>query len=538
LLVILHLLPVWSFTHIPSQDGPAHLDDAVITREYHHPDRPLYRQYYMLNPSLSPSWFGHLILAGLTAVLPLLAAEKVFVSAYVVLLAFGFRYAILAVRPDARWLAVLVFPFIHNRLLYLGFYAFCYSFAFFFIVVGYWMRHRDAFTIRRAAVLTVLFLLLYFWHPIGLVPACATLGILGLWFMSRDLLCRRGEGGLDLAWLWPVVKMRALLPFCAAVPAFVLLKLFLHGRETVVWQQLPWRSILFRLGTMFSLVSAHPVMTVLSIAFAGLILGAAAVVLRSRLVVRRLEPWDGLLLVALGLMLLYLFGPNTYIASPGGLKTGGFFRDRMNLFPWAALVLWLAAQRHSNRMRQVLRYGPIGLAALILAIHMVRSAQVNDYLREYLSAGEALAAQRTFLPISFNNDGVLPNGRRLAFKTDPFRHLSSYIAARRRTVSLANYEASSDTFPVMYRRELNPYAFLPVEGHLEGTPPHIDIRGYERRCGTRVDFVLIWAAPAGANRTSPDPVTRSLYEQLERHYELVFTSRPRALMHVYRRRSP
>src|SRR5215510_4935766 len=81
-LILLHLIPIWAFTYFPSQDGPAHLENANIIREYGRPDRTLLRTYYVLNESLTPNWLGHLLLAGLLSFRPMLAAEKVFLSGY------------------------------------------------------------------------------------------------------------------------------------------------------------------------------------------------------------------------------------------------------------------------------------------------------------------------------------------------------------------------------------------------------------------------------------------------------------------------
>ena len=49
LLIVLHLLPIWSFKYFPSQDGPAHINNANILREYYRPDHPIFREYYVLN---------------------------------------------------------------------------------------------------------------------------------------------------------------------------------------------------------------------------------------------------------------------------------------------------------------------------------------------------------------------------------------------------------------------------------------------------------------------------------------------------------
>src|SRR5947209_5795917 len=139
-LLVLQVVPLWAFACFPSQDGPTHLENAVILREYDRPDRPLLRKFYTLSDRFHPHWFGHLALAGLMSVLPPLLAEKVLLAGYVVVLPLGLRYALEGARPGAGWLAVLGFPFVGNYLFHMGFYNFCWSLALFPVVVGYYLR--------------------------------------------------------------------------------------------------------------------------------------------------------------------------------------------------------------------------------------------------------------------------------------------------------------------------------------------------------------------------------------------------------------
>jgi hypothetical protein len=131
-LIIIYLTPIWAFKYFPSQDGPAHINNANIIREYH--ERALFREYYVLNKDPVPNWFGHLVLAGLMYFMPALVAEKVLLSGYVILLPISVRYVLCAIRPDAGFLTVLTFPFVYNFLLHMGFYNFAYSLAMFFEV--------------------------------------------------------------------------------------------------------------------------------------------------------------------------------------------------------------------------------------------------------------------------------------------------------------------------------------------------------------------------------------------------------------------
>jgi hypothetical protein len=159
---VVHLIPVRGYQYFPSQDGPAHLENAVIVREYQDPERTAFRTFYELNDRFTPNWLGHLVLAGLMTLVPPLVAEKVFLSGYLILLPLAIRYAVLGVRRDSAFLAVLGFPFVYNYTLHMGFYSFSYSLAMFFLVIGYWLRHRESAGLRHTVTLAVLLLLLYF----------------------------------------------------------------------------------------------------------------------------------------------------------------------------------------------------------------------------------------------------------------------------------------------------------------------------------------------------------------------------------------
>src|SRR5262249_30516221 len=63
----------------------------------------------------------------------------------------------------------------------MGFYNFCLSLVMFFVVLGYWLGHRGAFTLRSTLILLSLTMLLYFCHLVavlaaGLVAGGMTLG--------------------------------------------------------------------------------------------------------------------------------------------------------------------------------------------------------------------------------------------------------------------------------------------------------------------------------------------------------------------------
>lgn len=47
-LIVVHLLPIWFFKYFPSSDGPAHIENPNILREYYFPNRTLLRALAVL----------------------------------------------------------------------------------------------------------------------------------------------------------------------------------------------------------------------------------------------------------------------------------------------------------------------------------------------------------------------------------------------------------------------------------------------------------------------------------------------------------
>src|SRR5262245_49019596 len=91
LILVLHLLPVWLFTYFPSQDGPSHLANSIVLKDYGKPGTR-YHEFYELRWELFPNWTSHMLLAGLMTLAPPLIAEKLLLSIYIIGFAWSFRY--------------------------------------------------------------------------------------------------------------------------------------------------------------------------------------------------------------------------------------------------------------------------------------------------------------------------------------------------------------------------------------------------------------------------------------------------------------
>src|SRR5688572_3125845 len=78
LLIVLHVAVLWAVAWVPTQDGPCHLENAVILAEYR--THPPYGANFEINTAPVPNWFSHVSLAALTLVVSPVIAERLFLT--------------------------------------------------------------------------------------------------------------------------------------------------------------------------------------------------------------------------------------------------------------------------------------------------------------------------------------------------------------------------------------------------------------------------------------------------------------------------
>jgi hypothetical protein len=527
-VTVLHLLSVWVFPYFPTQDGPSHVGNAAVLRRLLGLDGAapgVTGEYYALNRALAPGWLAHALLAGLMSLVAPATAEKVLVSTYVLLLPFTAQWALGAIRRGAGALAVLILPFVFNYLLHMGFYAFALSLPLAWLAVGVLNRHRQSFGVRPAAVMAAIGLSLYAAHPLTLLSICALIGIAGGWETMLAAVRRRGAAAGEP---WHSGWGRVAGPLLALSPAVALAADFARRQSGARAAPPPFGVLLERLVGLEILVSFDARERWPAAALAAV---TAALVVHSLLRrARRRSPdqWDGLLLAAGAFVIAYFL-------SPAAMAGGGWINERLALFAFFAMLLWLGAQEHAPRVVAASRYAGAAAAVGLLALHARSYADLNAYVQEYLSALEVVEPNSTVLPLCFSY-GLGADGSVLSEKVAPFLHVTGHIAARKPVVDLNNYEASKNYFPVVFRRRVNPFTQIGI-GRYECTPalqpPRVEFLTYPERTGGRVDFVIVWGA-SDAQRRHPDGA--AVFRQLEAGYELVHTSQRWAMLQLYRRR--
>ncbi len=517
LLILIHLIPLWSFRYFPSQDGPAHLENAMILKEYHNPESTALREYYVLNPHPSPNWFGHLILAGLMSLFPILIAEKIFLSGYIILFPLAVRYALRSIRPDAGFLAVLSFPFIYSYPLHMGFYYFCYSLVIWIFLIGYWLRHRTRLTAARTLMLCLLWLLLYFTHLVSLVMAWLALLPLSLWLARAQAI--QGPQGPSLRLYLRTLAGELIRPLAASLPALVLVLVFFQAAGVKTGYSRPAADVAGWLLKLGALVSYDNREVWLSTALAGFLLLTGAYALTRR---RDCRP------NAAGAAFFMVFGVYLvlFFLAPRQMSGGSIIIPRLALYPYLALILGLGTCAWRGVFRRGIVVVAVILSISMLGLHTARYGELNDYLEEYLSGMDRIEDNTTLAPLCFSQRGHSPDGRELSIRVKCFMHAAGYIAAEKHLVEFTNYEANTKFFPVAFRPDLNPYKTM---GMLEHEPPRL----HPARLRGTADYMLVWNVQPDQRESLS---TQTLFCQLEAGYDLIFTSPQRGLMQLYRRK--
>jgi hypothetical protein len=282
--------------------------------------------------------------------------------------------------------------------------------------------------------------------------------------------------------------------------------------------------------TLYSLVSYDKREMGLSAAMACLIGGLIVYVLLSSKGRWRWTIWDGFLLVAAIYAALYLAGPSEV----GGVS---YLQERLNLFPFFLMVLWLAPRIYGAGAKRLTQICAAIIALGLLSVHGMEYRGLNDYLDEYLSASELVQPNSTLLPIYFSQDGDAPDGQPLV-RGALFVNTAGYIAVERGIIDLGNYQAGqTHYFPTLFRPELNPTVYLDYQaldassGELRAIPEGIST--YAQRTEGAIDYVLLWGL---RNEQRAKQTTATLFMQLQDGYVLLYQSHPRGLMQLYRRR--
>ena len=492
LLVLLYLLPIWSIQFFPSQDGPSHVYNALIVKEYFNTNEyPLFHKYYDLNAKPMPNWFGHATMAILMFIVNPLIAEKLLLSGYVLLFLLSGRYLLINVDSTKKWLALAFFPFVYNYLLNMGFYNFSYSVGFFLLAVGYWWKHHQNLRLKHAAILNLIMVCCYFSHMVSTVIALLSIAV--LWLVTIRLNTIKKH----------LLQIPMLLPSCIFPLWFVVS----HGTTShgSHWPSKRLFNYFTALEVFYSFDNFQLYIGKILVFYflVSLLISIFTNKLRwaERFRKPHLQKEDGFLLLSITCLILY-------ITVPDGMSGGGFITHRLSLYPYLILLPWLY-----GTLKQPIKWlstTVLVVLALVNLVYLMRWYPMLDKdMKEFRSGVEAVEPNKTIMPLIFNNHGHCD-------RIGMFLHAIGYYCAYTKGVEWDNYEATTNYFPIMYKPALN--SIRPNTGIIEGHPQDMDIAANVNL----VDYICAWEMPLNS----------AIQQRIEEHYKLVFE---KGRTRIYRR---
>lgn len=523
LLVVLHPVLIWAFPYFPSQDGPIHLGITRTLADYDHPAYPAMAEYFEREWSLQRNPLTYLVLGGLSRVMPLLTAEKVYLTVIVTLFPLSLLYALRGMTRDPVLPAFFAFPMTYGYTLMAGFYSFALGVSAFLLTVGLWLRLREHWTARRVAAFAAAAFATYVCHIFAAFNVLLFVGLATLWEIAMPVLRRRGR--FAFAEVRELVLARGIPPLIAVSPVLAIVLAFMitvdAGSIPAMEISLPYRIVNF--VALAPMVHYDGPDMLVAIPTSVLALVSLIDVVRMK---RRGEASgdDMFLFVFASYFALLLFVPT-------GASGSIYIYPRLMVFVFLALIVALAASPLGLANRRFAASVLIAVSLANLGYRYGKHGEANDYLAEYLSGARLIAPNSTVLALTVDSE----TGARAVSETVlPFLHAAGHIVVDRHVVDLKNFQAAhGDFFPVYYRPSLNPYVQL--SPHLEAAPPP-DVRlDYPAGVAGRVDYVLLWGA---LDRVRHRPEVRALTAQLDRDFVLIDISEKRRLMRLYRRKSP
>jgi len=493
LFVLITALPVLLNTYFPTIDGPSHLHNANLLRQYWFHGNNFLLQFFELNTHLSSNLPDHLWFALGGLVLPASLTEKSILLFYLLALPFSFRYLLKGSAGDTHSVRIssyLIFPFVYSFTFRIGFFNFCCGIPVMFWTLGYWLRNREALTARKLAWLAFLSTLVYVFHIFNFL----LLGIIVLLHELQYLLHSKGSAGV-------FTRLRTL--FVMFIPGLALSALFYISNSS--FRHAP-PSYLAKAKLTQMLLQLDPVITLSyerEYRFAqltGLVLGfLVLLVLRDYFKNRQRENFRPKWIFALLLVLLL------YYVFPNWIASGGFISIRWALFFFLLLIILIGNKGLSPKLLIV----PVALLMtshlFFIKYHYGQTAVLSEEAKAFAEAQEQMNGNSVLLPLNYSGNWIQINS-------------ASYMSTEKNIICLDNYEAEKPHFPLLWKQGECVNAYMP--GYETRNPPCTNIENYEQKTHRRIDYISRYCFDGSTN----DSCTLHTTKEINTNFELIYTS--------------
>lgn len=436
-IVSLNLFPLLSNPYWVTMDGAAHVYNATILKNMLCGDG-WFHSFYEINKEFVPNWFGHVVLVGLKLFFSGAVSDKIFLLSYGVLFPFSFRYLIKQIAPKNILLTYLILPFTYTFVFTMGFYNFCFSLVFLFLILGYFIRYHNSLTWKRKIILSTLLLLCYFSHLFSFLSAVLILPLFLLFnfhkpdfsFVKHLKIC---------------IKRCFVLCYCSATPLFLTVLYFYNRRH------LPKNEVLiptfdltkelydFRAIFSYTTVEEGIYNKIYLVVFFVFFMSTLYFAIKKILLKQKAPKYYFRPPCSVWILLALLFAI-LYYTMPDSDGYAGYISVRLAIMIYIFLIIFFATTSTHTLITPV-------LVCVFLLTHFKHLWFKNTVQKALNECPVALSIIEKNIP---EHSAVYPidmSGHWLAI------HFSNYLAANKSILVLDNYEASNNYFPIKWKQK-------------------------------------------------------------------------------------
>lgn len=490
--VVIIVSDIFANKWLLTEDGGSHLYNAVIMKELLSSD-PFIQQHYVLNHLPIPNLLGYVLMLFFNSFLPLSVCDQLIHLLCIAGLCYAFRYLVSKINPAKKYHSWLIFPFVYSTIFCFGFYNYSLGIALCFLSMGIWISmENNPVSKKRIALLLFCCTLLYFTHMLPFILFIIISGMRILFFI-------RSNG------IRESLKKCAMLTL-VLLPGFVFYLVFHFSRPSKN-RVMDFPDFNFVLTNLTELKLFIPgtgqlafVMQLLSyVLFLGIIISICLFVIRRK----QIFTYEKNNFIFWGMCWALM----TFLAfiTPDGFGGGSVVTIRLLEISSLFLIVWLAGGILSTRVYFVLG----AFAFTIAGMQMQHRKDELQYLNHYAHSVENLAQY-----VEEGHTGIyialVANWKEL--------HIGEVLFAKKKCVSLSNYEAYHDYFPVQWNDKM-PYNYL-VGGLSSWRTPCLNVYWPEHseKPNKNIDYILMGIT--SGHMTDPN-CFNVLSDSINKNYNLV-----------------
>ncbi|MCX7986817.1 MAG: hypothetical protein N2662_07750 [Bacteroidales bacterium] len=497
-LLLLNVILPFATNFYPSMDGPAHLYNANNLLHLLKGNNFL-AEFYTIHNFVTPNWTTHFILLLFLTVFPAWLAEKILIIIYIVGMAFSFRYLIKTINPQNAALSILIFPFIHSFLFYLGFYNFCFSFILYFFSIGLWLRNQSK--PKNGLFYVVMFILFVFTYYSNIIIygfLGITIGLFIIFYSLNEYLKNK-----ELLKTFQSFSKEILRLLIISLPTLILAFAFLKSnqfspsnagytaKELIKWINDARPFIVFDyIGEeIFTEQYFHILLILLVLSF----------------IFKNIEEGFNQTNLPFVFAIIFFLSVCLYFIIPDS-SNAGMMSYRFSLILYMFGLTWIIARAINAQIN----FKIINTIILItIAIHLVTLQQLNRSLTKLDLNASAIKQTDKYIE---SNSIVLPINL-----SDHWLeiHFSNYLGVEKPLIILENYEANLNWFPINWNNKKLPNVLLANQNSILNIQwPNNTSSPIKKQ----IDYVMLY----GNTEKIYDTKWKELKELLDTNYKLKY----------------